>query len=129
MATVHELKMTGTMLEMFLDYNPETGIFTRKVTTGPHGMAGEVAGGINDEGYVIIFIRKVKLRGHRLGWAWMTGEWPENDIDHINGDRTDNRFCNLREATRSQNLQNTGLKPSNIEAFISVTNAKSLWLK
>jgi hypothetical protein len=120
MPTAHELKITGNTLEMFLDYDPETGLFTRKVTTGPHGVIGEVAGGINDEGYVIIFLRRIKLRAHRLGWAWMTGEWPVNDIDHINGDRADNRFKNLREATRSQNLQNAGLRSSNKTGYKGV---------
>jgi hypothetical protein len=48
-----------------------------------------------------------RLYVHRVMWALVTGAWPVADIDHINGDRTDNRIANLREASRAQNLQNT----------------------
>src|ERR1700731_3343750 len=112
-ATRQEQKVTGSLLEMFLDYDPETGIFTRKLSTNPWGGAGTIAGALNEEGYTTIGLRGARLRAHRVAWVWMAGEWPEADIDHINGIRTDNRFCNLRQATRSQNLQNMGLKPSN----------------
>ena len=112
-ATVQEQKVTGTTIAIFLDYDPQTGKFSRKLKTGPHSYPGEEITHLNDEGYVVVTMMGARLRAHRIAWAWMTGKWPENDIDHINGDRTDNRFSNLRQATRSQNLQNSGLRPTN----------------
>lgn len=120
MATEQEKKITASVLELFLDYNPETGVFTRKITTSPEAIAGDVAGTLNDEGYIVIMVAGVRLRAHRLAWAWMTGQWPENDIDHRYGDRADNRFASLREATRSQNLQNSGIRANNKTGYKGV---------
>lgn len=50
---------------------------------------------------------------HRLAWLIVTGRWPEHTIDHINGDPSDNRFCNLREATAAENLRHRGIMKSN----------------
>ena len=111
--TPNEEKITGTNLEMFLSYDPKTGTFRRNLTTGSRVRAGDIAKKLNDQGYVEIVILNTRLRGHRIAWAWMTGEWPKEDIDHINGDRSDNRFSNLRAVNRSQNLQNTGIKKRN----------------
>lgn len=112
-ATAQEVKVTGSMLEMLLSYDPETGIFTRKITTNPNSVAGEEVSFENDDGYIIVTVGGARLRAHRLAWVWMTGRWPDQDIDHENRDRSDNKFLNLREATRSQNLQNARLRDSN----------------
>ena len=94
-------------LELFeiLNYNPETGIFTW-ISARPKIRIGNIAGGLCDKGYIKIKIDGKKYFAHRLAWLYMTGELPENDIDHINLIRNDNRFCNLRKATRSQNQGN-----------------------
>jgi hypothetical protein len=112
-ATLQEQKVTGTLLDMFLSYNPDTGMFIRKLSTNSKSRAGDYVTVKNDEGYIIVTVMGARLRAHRVAWVWMTGRWPELDIDHINGDRSDNRFLNLRQATRSQNLQNAGLRLSN----------------
>lgn len=67
---------------------------------------GEVAGTVQRNGYVSISVNHKRYYAHRLAWLLMTGGWPPNDIDHKNGNRSDNRWENLRAATRSQNLQN-----------------------
>lgn len=91
-----------------LRYDPETGHFYWQTNI----RSGSRAGTKTESGYV-----RIKFRGHlyflhRLAW-WVTcGEWPEppNEIDHINGDRFDNRFCNLRMVTSSQNHMNRTTK-------------------
>lgn len=119
-ATTQEQKITGHLLEMFYSYDPDTGFFTRKLSTNPRSFVGGVASAINADGYVILPLMGVRLRAHRAAWAWVTGQWPMEDIDHINGDRSDNRFANLREATRSQNLQNSGMRASNKTGYKGV---------
>ena len=66
-----------------------------------------------DNGYKSGRVFGRNVLAHRVAWAIQYGEWPEGDIDHINGDKTDNRLRNLRQATRSQNLMNRGAAPSN----------------
>ena len=89
------------LLKSRILYNKTTGIFTRR-TPGRIIM-----GRLNKTtGYWTIGFDKKQYQAHRLAWFYVTGKWPTNDIDHINGIRTDNRFENLREATRSQNCRN-----------------------
>lgn len=71
--------------------------------------SGSVAGSKKrNDGYHNITIRGRHYRLHRIIWLWMTGEWPGRDIDHIDGDRSNNRWDNLRTATRGQNSANRG---------------------
>lgn len=88
-----------------LRYDPETGRFIRLVKRGSERV-GTVAGTVNKNGYCQVQVEGRLHRAHRLAWFYMTGEWPEADVDHVNGDRLDNRWKNLREATRSQNNAN-----------------------
>jgi len=64
---------------------------------------------MNAEGYVVLHLRRKSFPAHRVAWLLMTGDWPPQgmDIDHINRDRADNRWSNLRLATRSQNKNNS----------------------
>lgn len=89
-----------------LHYNKETGLFVWKKYINPRGKLGSQAGYINDGGYLLISIDNKRFRAHRLAWFYVYGEWPEYDIDHKNGIRSDNRIGNLRKSTRSQNLCN-----------------------
>lgn len=96
-----------------LRYNPKTGKFSWKVHTMAYGgfrAPGDEAGTVkSDSGYVFIGLDGKIYRAHRLAWYIMTGEWlkPDQDIDHINRNRADNRWSNLRKATRSENNHNT----------------------
>lgn len=102
-------------LRRCIGYSPETGEFT---WLEPRGRlrAGDRAGTWNDSGYLCIRIDGRPYRAQRIAWALMNGVWPEGQIDHKNGNTRDNRFGNLRDATRRQNLLNrrgrspTGLK-------------------
>ncbi len=125
----HEI--TADMVRTLLDYNPETGSFTWKERTpdlfieGSHSaehqcrqwnsrFAGKNAGARDARGYLNLHIFCKSYRGHRLAWVIMTGEWPVDEIDHINGVKSDNRFANLREATSSENKANIGVRRNNI---------------
>ncbi|MHC2089155.1 HNH endonuclease signature motif containing protein [Methylobacterium sp. CM6244] len=68
--------------------------------------AGHVAGFANDRGYVLVRLWKRNYRAHRLMWLFAHEQWPAQGIDHINGDRGDNRIANLRECDQSQNMEN-----------------------
>jgi len=102
-------KLTATELREELHYDPDTGIFTwLKIAKGRY--VGSVAGCASGDGY-----RRIHVGGrstgrlyyaHRLAWLYMTGEWPSHQIDHINRDPKDNRWCNLRAATPRQNRGN-----------------------
>lgn len=98
--------LTQNKLKELLNYDPETGIFTWKISTSPYIKVGRVTGTAPTKRYIQIGINRRYYLAHRLAWLWMTGSWPSSDIDHINTDRSDNRFSNLREATNGQNSMN-----------------------
>lgn len=89
-----------------LNYSTDTGIFTWRIRRGGVARVGQIAGSDNGEGYLRIRIDGTKQLSHRLAWLYVHGVWPEYDIDHINGVRSDNKISNLRCATRSENAQN-----------------------
>lgn len=99
------MTITAERLRELLHYEPETGVFTRRVKTG-RCRAGEVATGTLNHGYILMSVDRTFRAAHRLAWLWMTGEWPTLDIDHIDGNRTNNAWRNLRHVDRSTNLEN-----------------------
>jgi len=101
-----------------LNYDPETGIFTRKVARGK-ARAGSVAGYVHPSGYLHICIDGKYYRAHRLAFLVSHGYLPEF-IDHINGDPSDNRIANLRPATKTQNNQNRCRNANNTSGFKGV---------
>jgi len=98
--------ITQSELKSELNYNPKTGKFYW-IKPGKGRRKNGVAGGLNN-GYICISWKGKKYQAHRLAWLYIHGYLPENDIDHINRDRTDNRLTNIREASRSCNLRNRG---------------------
>ena len=94
--------LTGSRLEQLLNDDQETGIFTWR---GGHKKvrAGMIAGTPDKDGYICIKIDQIMYKAHRLAWLWMTGDWPTEEVDHKDLDKSNNRFGNLREATHSQN--------------------------
>lgn len=97
--------ITQNRLKEVLDYNSDTGVFVRKLKqTGV--KQGKVSGSLTNEKYKVTSIDRKTYKCHRLAWLYMTGEFPNGQIDHINGNRSDNRFCNLRDVSKQQNIQN-----------------------
>jgi hypothetical protein len=120
-------KLTAERLRELVHYDPETGLITRKVRTSNRIKVGEVCGSPNTDGYLVMCIGAVKHAIHRLAWLYMTGSFPPEEIDHINGIRNDNRWCNLREANRSQNTQNTHKRRRADGGFVGVQKSGSVW--
>jgi hypothetical protein len=94
-------------LRQVLSYCADTGVFRWKEICCRRMSVGTVAGSVKKNGYVAIRVDGVRYSAHRLAWFYVTGRWPVGDIDHINKTHGDNRFANLREATRAQNKQNS----------------------
>ncbi len=89
------------------DYSPETGIFIWRECDKKHPYnLGRPAGSVGSTGHMKIKIGGRHYLAHRLAWLYVYGVWPTAEIDHINLIADDNRLCNLREATRSQNAAN-----------------------
>ncbi len=101
-------------------YNEKTGDFTWKVKPRKNQEAGSAAGTLQGNGYRLIRHRRRPYLAHRLAWLMVYGVWPEGEIDHINRDRSDNRIANLRQASRSENQFNQGLRRDNKSGFPGV---------
>jgi hypothetical protein len=111
-------ELTVDLVREQLGYDPETGGVTWLVSR--RGIrAGTAAASSFRKGYCRVFLAGREFPAHRLIWFWMTGEWPKHQIDHINRNKSDNRWCNLREATNSQNI-NSPVKADNTSGFHGV---------
>lgn len=105
-------RLTTETLREMLDYCPETGVFSWKVNIKRKPL-GSVAGSIQPNGYLRIQIKSEQFMAHRLAWFYVHGVWPDLNLDHINGIKTDNRIANLREATLNENMSNIGRRKHN----------------
>lgn len=113
--------ITAEYLRLVLHYDPETGIFTWKVRAANSIKVGDVAGCLGSStGYLQIRVHSRDYLAHRLAWLYVYGNWPEDQIDHINRIRTDNRIANLREASHKQNLQNASKRSDNTSGHTGV---------
>ena len=99
------MELTHETLLSLVSYDPETGVFTNKVARRK-SPAGKQLGHSHNGGYLQTRIAWKQYLLHRLAWFHVYGKWPVEHIDHINGNKQDNRICNLREATNSENMQN-----------------------
>jgi hypothetical protein len=118
-------ELTYEKLRELLEYNPATGIFTRRVSTSNAIKAGDVAGWTDGHGYTCISLLNETWKAHRLAHFYMTGQWPSADIDHKDTDRSNNRWDNLRESTRTQNLANARLSQANTSGLKGASFHKS----
>lgn len=101
--------LTVSTIRECLTYNPDTGAFTRAKRTAQCHQIGDRAdmpafGKLT--GYLTIGLQGRKYLAHRVAWAHFYGEWPEQNIDHITGNKSDNRIVNLRDVSSKENTQN-----------------------
>lgn len=99
-----------SFFEENIHYNEETGILTWKVDRNYNAKAGDECGSFDTRGYRQINILGKVLKGHKVAWFLHYKVWPEQDIDHINCDRADNRISNLRLANRHEQMRNTRVR-------------------
>lgn len=105
--------LTHERLLEVLSYDADTGIFTWVVNRSGTARAGSVAGVFDKQTrYTRISIDGRMYLAHRLAWLFVTGSWPPSELDHINLNRSDNRICNLRLASRAQNRANSPVNKS-----------------
>jgi hypothetical protein len=130
-----ESKLTHERLLEVLTYDPETGEFRWRIDrrTGRHGQfllvrAGDIAGGPNHgAGYWQFYIDGENYLAHRVAWFYVTGIWPNGQVDHRNGIRPDNRWDNLRPATQSQQNANSRMRKTNKSGFKGVSWYRGKW--
>ncbi len=106
------------LMELF-DYNPSDGLFVRRAAVG-NQVKGTIAGTVDKTGYIMITINYKRCLAHRLAFLFMTGSMPPDEVDHLNGVKTDNRFCNLRQVDRTENCHNTRMLDSNTSGVTGV---------
>lgn len=112
--------LTRTRLMELLHYNPESGLFSWRVSRGSNSR-GSVAGNINKvHGYVLVGVEGRVYRAHCLAFLYMTGKIPKI-IDHADGDVANNRWSNLREASNCTNGYNTKLASNNTSGVKGVS--------
>jgi hypothetical protein len=108
------------LLKKWLDYNPKTGEFTRKMVCDGRFKVGEKAGSLHKQlGYIVISVMSKPYYAHRLAFIWM-GEILPEEVDHINHIRHDNRWANLRSANKSLNTKNIKISPRNTSGYTGV---------
>ena len=113
-------------LKELLHYEPGTGVFTRLVSTAGHVKVGDVAGTREKSGYIRISVKNKQYRAHRLAHLYMTGEWPEHQIDHDDHIRHNNKWDNLNEATNQENHKNQTKRSTNTSGITGVYWNKDL---
>jgi len=104
--------LTAARIRYLVDYDPLTGVFTRKTLAGGR-TPGSIAGYQDRSGYWVMTVDGRPYFCHRLAWLHVYGEWPKSFIDHINSIKSDNRLENLRSATKSENGQNL-IRPNRV---------------
>lgn len=82
---------------------------------------------VKNGGYRCGHIFNRQFYAHRVIYALMTGAWPEHEIDHINRDRSDNRWSNLRPAQRHENMQNLTLAPDRLTGVVQCRSSRARW--
>lgn len=113
-------RLTQKRLKELLHYNPETGIFTRLKTVPGKAKKDNIAGYIKKDGYRAISIDHKRYYASRLAWLYMEGYFPENEIDHKNRIRHDDRWINLRHVSHQCNLRNCGISKNNKSGITGV---------
>jgi hypothetical protein len=103
-----------------LHYDAETGIWTWRASIGTRARPGKEAGSRRPGRYVTIRIDNKLYQAHHLAWLYVRGEWPKHEVDHRNGQRSDCRWTNMREANDKEQAQNRGVRSDNVSGIKGV---------
>lgn len=119
--------ITQQQLKEILNYDPETGLFTWLTDSSKGGFkAGRITNCVDAYGYGQINIKGHVYKSHRLAWLYMTGEFPDGQIDHINHQRNDNIWVNLRVVNNAINHRNRPMQHNNTSGFVGVSFDKKV---
>lgn len=111
--------ITYDQLVASVTYDAQAGVFYRASSLGGVSI-GSIAGGLHANGYVMMNVSKRKVLAHRMAWLWVYGYLPNAEIDHINGNKADNRISNLRIASRCENQMNVAITVANTSGIKGV---------
>ena len=118
--------LEASELRKIFCYNPITGAIKWKISPSSCIKAGSVAGTVSKaSGYIRIGIRGWNYAAHQLAWAIHYGKWPDMQIDHIDGDRSNNRKSNMRLVTNAENAQNRKPAANSKSGIVGVTWSKA----
>jgi hypothetical protein len=124
--------ITQARLKELLHYNPSTGVFTRTIRRGPY-RAGSICGHAfkhRNTHYRVIGIDGGNYKAHRLAWLYVYGKFPDDQIDHKDGNGLNNSLSNLRDVSNSENQKNARLRLNNTSGVAGVSFYKpdNKWL-
>jgi len=120
-----KLELSVEYLKELFRYDPLSGKLTRIISTTHRVKAGDEAGVVNHYGYKVVSIFGHKYQVHRVAWVMVHGTWPLDEIDHINGNRSDNRIENLRAVTCRDNRLNLSIHRAG--RLFGCTKIKDKW--
>lgn len=124
--------ITLEKLQSLLQYDKDTGEFYWKYNPAKQiswntRYAGKLAGGLNTQGYWVIRIDNILYRAHHLAWVYVQGYWTKYELDHIDGNRANNKIANLREATRRENARNMSSHKGSTSKYKGVCWHSNAW--
>jgi len=120
--------ITAEQLREILEYSAETGVLVWKIRPSRSVKPGDVAGCVDNKGYVTVGINRRIYKSHRLAWLIVHGVWPDGLIDHIDGNKSNNRLSNLRLVNETGNAENVR-RPNkrNKSGFMGVIWFQNKW--
>ncbi len=113
--------LTAERVRFLFSYNPSTGDLRWRNPTSHRLAAGDPVGTLASNGRRYVAVDGIKHMAHRVAWFYVYGKWPVGEIDHVNGDSSVNRSCNLREATHQENMSNLSKPKTNRSGRIGVS--------
>lgn len=117
--------LTAERVRALVDYDPLTGVMTRRLKTSIAVKVGQLCGSDNGSGHLQLRLDSKMYQIHRVAWIHMTGAWPTGVIDHLNGKSGDNRWANLRDVSPSVNAQNLQrARADNATGLLGVSTAE-----